>query len=883
MRERVGYQRMSVFNRTLWTAAVAGALFLNGVSPSRAADPEEAQYNVVVTLYNANQWQAALKKIEEREAQTLTDEMRAKYLYARGLALEAGKKTGDARKVYEALIEKYPQAPETAKSRLSLIFMDYAAKDYRAVVAGCDALKQDTLSAPEKQKIALMNAEACLALEDPRKAMALYQKALALGADRAIVVPKLFNIYQSIPLHKELLELSSTPVPGVAADALGTVRAESFLALGRNAEAEAEANKVQPDSPYFARVRFSLAQALIRQNKLKEAIAPLTAALRDLKDPAPPPSAHLALAECLLEDSRPAEADRSIDEACRRAGALDEKERKTLLEQAAVFRIRTALALHDNRRLVKAVDEARASLPADKLADVLYARLFALHQEKDYAGIVQTLKDDRPVFQGKPQEGNAALIYFTACKQTGKIEEGCALLETFIQRNPGAAEAAKAKLELVNAALTAEDFPRARDQFAQLFAMTNAAAQLGPDAVVEAKYNAAAVAVRLNDPAAAVNTLSSLRALKPGKAMLGKAMFLLGQIYAQTNDWANAAKAWTEALSQGEGVNEWDLRERLGRALVAAGKPADAKVQFEALAKAAGGAGKLNAETREAWARALYGLSDFAGAGAVYQDLYGAASSPLHAYECAVCMERAGKWNDAEKWYLLADQERGKLPPDYARALPQNLSRVRFKTGTGDKGFAYWFDKLAASAPDADFEAAAPALVKIVGGLPAESATLDKLEALVKQYGPDSARSYGVGAIAVQLSASGDQDRLKRLSAQLAADYASAEKKLPAKTWSTTVAPAMIYFFKGESERLAGNYADALVAYETVLAAYPCNEWPDAAGCGAAECYAALGDAATASNKWNEVVKSAGTSPGSAKWRDLAAQRLKTLSKENGK
>src|SRR5688572_16051979 len=50
---------------------------------SFAADAEEAQYNVVVTLYNAGQWQAAVTKIEEREKLTLTDPMRAKYLCAK--------------------------------------------------------------------------------------------------------------------------------------------------------------------------------------------------------------------------------------------------------------------------------------------------------------------------------------------------------------------------------------------------------------------------------------------------------------------------------------------------------------------------------------------------------------------------------------------------------------------------------------------------------------------------------------------------------------------------------------------------------------------------------------------------------------------------------
>ncbi|MFZ4395487.1 MAG: tetratricopeptide repeat protein [Kiritimatiellia bacterium] len=873
---------MCVTRHRLWLAAVAGFMLLNSAGPVWAADPEEAQYNVVVTLYNAGQWQAALKKIDDREAQTLSDEMRVKYLYARALALEAGKKTEDARKVYEALIQKNPNAAESGKARQSLIFLAYAEKDFRSVASNCLALKQDSLPAADKQKILLMHAEASLALQEPQKAMALYQQALVLGADRTVVAPKLFNIYQSLQMHKEIVELSGAPVPGVAADALSTVRTEALLALGRHVEAEAEARKVPASSAYFARVSFSLAQALIRQNKLKDAITPLTTAIHDLKDPVPPPSAHLALAECLLADNRPADAEQSVDEACKRAKALEEKERKAILEQAAVFRIRTASAQHDNRKLIQAVAEARASLPVDKLSEVLYTRLFALHQEKDFDGILQTQKDDLTVFQGKPQEWNAAWIYFSAYKQKGKLDEGCALLEAFIQRKPNTPEAGKARLELVNAALTREDFAQARDQLKQLFAIPNVAAQIGPEAFVEAHYNAAAVAVRLNDTASAITALSNMRNLKPGKTMLGKSMLLLGQVYAQTNDWTRAAQAWNEALAQGEGGGDPDLRDRLGRALLAAGKPAEAKAQFEALAKAAGSTNKLSRETREAWARALYGLADFAGAGAAYQELYGSAGgAPLHAYECAVCMERAEKWNEAEKWYLLAEKGSDKLSAEYAQALPQNLSRVRFKTGTGDRGFSYWIEKLAASAPDADCEAALPLLARIAGSPTPPPAAMDKLESLLKAYAPENARRYGVGAIALQLAAAGgDKERLKKLGTQLVAEYAGAEKKLPAKKWSTTVAPAMIYYFMGEAERLAGNQADALVAYETVLAAYPYNEWPDAAGCGAAECYAALGDTATAATKWNEVVKSAGTSPGSAKWRELAARKVEALAKE---
>ncbi len=874
---------MCMFTKRSTVAVIAGLLLLCGTIPSPAADPEEAQYNVVVTLYNAGQWQAALKKIESRETLKISDEMQVKYMYARGLALEAGKKTEEAAEAYAALIRKYPDAAESAKSRLAMIFIGYAAKDYGSVISNCAAMKQDNLHASEKQKIALMNAEAYLALKEPQKAMTLYQQSLTLGADRKTVAPKLFNIYQMLQMHKELVELSAAAVPGIADDALSTVRTEALLALGRNAEAETEAGKVKADSPYFARASFSLAQALIKQNKLTAAITPLTTAINDLKDPVPPPSAHLALAECLLADNRPADADKAIDAACKQANGLDEKEKRTLLEQAAIFRIRTAFALHDNKKLVKAVDEARSSLPTDKLADVLYARLFALHQEKDYAGVLRTLKEDMPVFQGKPQEGNAVLIYFTACKQKDRLDEGCALLESFIKRKPDTAEAAKAKLELVNAALTKEDFGEANKQLKQLLAMPDVASHIGQEAFVEANYNAAAVAVKLKDSASAIKALSAIGDLKPGKSMIGKSMLLLGQVYAQADDWANAAQAWNDALTMGEGVDELDLRDRLGRALVAAGKPAEAKAQFETLAKAAGGTDKLSIATREAWARTLYALSDFAGAGAAYQGIYEANNaSSLYAYECAVCMERAEKWTDAEKWYLLAEKGRDKLPVDYAQALPMNMSRVRFKTGTGDMGFAYWFEKLAVSASDADFEAAAPAMARIAVSLTPQASSLDNLEALVKQYGPDNARSYAIGAIALQFLAAGDKDRMQKLSTRLVADYAAAEQKLPDDKWSTTVAPAMIHFFKGEAERLADNHGDALIAYETLLAAYPYNEWPDAAVCGAAESYVALGDTATAIAKLSEVAKSdAGKGP-STKWIETAKQRLAELTKTKG-
>ena len=89
----------------------------------------------------------------------------------------------------------------------------------------------------------------------------------------------------------------------------------------------------------------------------------------------------------------------------------------------------------------------------------------------------------------------------------------------------------------------------------------------------------------------------------------------------------------------------------------------------------------------------------------------------------------------------------------------------------------------------------------------------------------------------------------------------------------------MLYFYKGEAERLAGNGADALVAYETVLSAYPYNEWPDAAACGVAETYAALGDKKTALDKFAEVIKIGGQTPASSAWVALARRRTQELTK----
>jgi tetratricopeptide (TPR) repeat protein len=242
-----------------------------------------------------------------------------------------------------------------------------------------------------------------------------------------------------------------------------------------------------------------------------------------------------------------------------------------------------------------------------------------------------------------------------------------------------------------------------------------------------------------------------------------------------------------------------------------------------------------------------------------------------------VCSERADRWADADKSYALAEQRRDALPEEYAAALPEAVARVRLRAGTGDRGTAHWVGRLEPATPDDAFAATLATLATIAGGTAAVAAPLDRLEKLVETYGPRSPRAFGVGAVLLQFAAAQDESRMHRLAPRLAADYAAAEASLPADTWATTVAPAMINFYAGEALRAAGDHAGALAAYETVLAAHPFNEWPDAAACGAAECYVKLGDTTTAVARLGEVIAETADRPASP-WIETARRRLAEIS-----
>ena len=90
----------------------------------------------------------------------------------------------------------------------------------------------------------------------------------------------------------------------------------------------------------------------------------------------------------------------------------------------------------------------------------------------------------------------------------------------------------------------------------------------------------------------------------------------------------------------------------------------------------------------------------------------------------------------------------------------------------------------------------------------------------------------------------------------------------------------MIYYFKAEAARQSGRASEALAAYETVLAAYPYNEWPDAAARGAAECYVTLSDTNTAVAKFGEVAAQPTNTAASVPWIQQARKRLNELTKK---
>ncbi|MCX5662377.1 MAG: tetratricopeptide repeat protein [Planctomycetota bacterium] len=843
------------------------------------ADPEEAHYNVVVSLYNAGQWQAAITKIQEREKLELPPEMKARYLYARGLALEKGNKAADARAAFEDVVAKYPAAPETQSARVSILYMDYAKGDAAAVVKGYAAVDQAKLTPANKKNLALMFAESLYAQKDDKGSLAAYKAAIAAGADAAPLAPKLFDLSLRLGMHADLIAQSANGVVGVAPDVVALTRTEALLALGRFAEAEAEAQKVPANSPLAARASFARGQSLIKLNRLKDAAAPLKIAVAGLKDPPAPPAAHVALAECLLENGAQAEAGKALDDAERAIRQLPPADQQRLLSQVSLIRLRT-VATGDRKKIIKAVEEGRATLPPDQLPKALYMRLFALSEEGDRKGILATMKDDFPILQAGENDGPSTMIYYDALKQTGKGDDAGKLLDEFLKRRPAANEASRARLLLASAALERGDQAQARTAYDALAADAKAPAALGKNAFDEAMFNRAVLLQKLNDNAAAAKAFAALVAAKPDAELLRKTLPLLGQSYALQKDYPNAAAAWKQALAGGKVEDEGDLRDRLARVLLAANDFAGVAEQCAAAATLAGSENKLARPLREMWARALFSANKFPDAAARYEALYKSFSdSPGYAYETAAAYDKANDRASAAKWYAVARENKAKLPAAYAAAVDANLAGAQLQSGAGDSGLGLYLDQMAAAKDEAAFDAAAASVRRIAAGKPLDAKAAKRVAAMLETTPPEQARRYTLGAMVLQAQlAAGQHKEAAALAAKLAEDFTKAEMKLDPKASGATLAPAIIYFCQGEALRVSERYTDAMVAYETVLSAYPYNEWPDAAACGEAECFAALGEKEAAVKKFQEVL-AAPVSPASAPWRERATNRIAELNK----
>ncbi|MCC7192394.1 MAG: tetratricopeptide repeat protein [Phycisphaeraceae bacterium] len=877
---------------SIWVGAAIFLWLSLGLSAEvHAADPEESQYNVAAALVNAGQWQAAIKKIEEREKLDLSDTMRAKYLYAKAQAYEVGEKATESRGTYEQLLEKYPSSAEAAPTRIALIYLDYAAGRIDAVIERYGKVTTAQLSADDKKNLPLMYAECLYAKKPDKAALDAYHAAIAAGADASTLTAKLFDLYVRLGMHSELLAISAKPIASIKDDLLLLVRSESLLALNRYGEAETEAAKVPANSVYAPRASFVIAQARIKQNKLKEAVDPLQAAISGMKNPSAPPAAYLALAECLLESGRGNEVKKVLDAAAKAVADAPEDQQVKLRGQIDILLIRAASTdasgVKNRKALIDAITAARQTAPKDQLSKLLYMRLFALSEEGDHKAVLATMKDDYPILESGEEYGPATLIYVASLRKIGRGKEATKLLEDFIIQKPDSSEALRIKLELANDILEQGDNVKAKAEFDAISAAAGAQDKLGKSAFDELQFNRGVLAQKLNEHATAVTLFTTLLAGAPNEDITRATLPLLGQSYALQKDYTNAAATWKRSLSLPnlKTGDEADLRDRLARVLFAMNQYAEASSEFAAEAKLLNGETKLTRESLELWARSLYSQQKYAEAASMYAELAdNYRDTPGYAYEAAVAYERDKKFSDAEKWFTRAATQKSKLPEPYASQVDAQLAALRLSSGTGDMGLADWLSRIGSAKDDADFEAAAGSLRKIAAAGKIDAAGRDRLTKLLESVPADKASRYTLGALVLQsLHEAGQLRDASQLATKLADDFAANEKKLDPKASGAALAPAVIYFVKAECARASGDYADALADYETVLAAYPYNEWPDAAACGAAECYATLGDTATALAKFKEVAGAPATnppSPASEKWRAIAKRRIEEIEKK---
>ncbi len=673
--------------------------------------------------------------------------MRARYLYAKGLAYEQGEEPDHARRAYATLIKEDANSGQAHAARVAMVYLDHAAGRSAAVIDAYPKLDAKTLDKTQRRDLALIYAEALYAADRPADAADAYGAAIKSGVDRKQVAGKLLDLALRLDRHDMVLDLTTKPVPGVEADLLPLLRAEAHLAKGRWKEAAAEAGKVPANGKHAPRAAFARARALLKLGRTEQAIDPLKRAVAGPKNP--PISARVALTDCLVRHKRTDEASRAIAETRKAVDGLS-KDRKKEQDQwrgrLALLAIQLASDRGEHARVAEEIQRQRSSLPAKLLPQATYMRLHALHEMKDHKAALATMREDLKFLAGSEYDAPAVSIYADTLRAQKKIDALRELLEAFVKRQPGSPQAANYRLELAQMAQDSGDDGQAVKWLDQVLSDRKVQGQVQGETVRQARYNRALLAVKRGRPEVAVSHLAALLRGKPDDALRAAALVQLGEAHLAREDRAKAAEAWAQAVAISSVADRDSLRARLGRLRYALEDHEAACAQFAAAAKSLGGTGKLSPASRRAYARALAETGSEGEAADLLGGLFRETGDAARAFEAGLLLERAGEPARAEPWYVLAQKQKASLPDGYGGSVDASVARVRLAGGIGDRGAAYWLGQLAPEATDSAFAPAAAALRKIarVGALSPESRK--KLAAAAGRYGPDKPRRYSLAA-----------------------------------------------------------------------------------------------------------------------------------------
>ena len=201
-------------------------------------------------------------------------------------------------------------------------------------------------------------------------------------------------------------------------------KARYAMAIGRPDEAERIARKRLERSPDDAAARVLLAQALLQQRMVEDAVNEARRATRDAPTNA---DAHMTLSAALLQKGRfrvPPEAET----AAKRAVQLQPKLARARVQLAEVL-----VANNDNNGAILAADEAIKLEPRG--ATGYFIKAMALLRLKDYAGAVQAA-DSAIRFDRDKQLPQAEYVRANALIEVKRYDDALSALNAAERANP---------------------------------------------------------------------------------------------------------------------------------------------------------------------------------------------------------------------------------------------------------------------------------------------------------------------------------------------------------------------------------------------------------------------------------------------------------------